>query len=228
MSMFRSVTIAFAGVLAGACQPGPSAMPGTEAQSVQDARPSVERPSTVAQAASKDGRGMHVLESFIATGQRMLDSTSGPLLGAGSAGVVLVTEPSQPSTAPGADLQGRGVLLVDVGAGGPVMLGRNDRIVPCSTCGGIAGDPYADTEVGDGRFTLFIEGGSRERWSHAYTFVHEPAARRFVLERATRRVVDTLTGAEAHSDLDPQDFGVITFEAFDPEQLGDAPTLPAG
>ncbi|EEI47600.1 hypothetical protein HMPREF0693_2460, partial [Proteus mirabilis ATCC 29906] len=37
--------------------------------------------------------------------------------------------------------------------------------MPCSTRGGLAGDPFAYAMVEEGTFSVITNGGSRERWS---------------------------------------------------------------
>ncbi|TCZ82227.1 hypothetical protein [Lysobacter sp. N42] len=166
------------------------------------------------------------LARFVPAGYRLVDATQGALTGPGTQGAVLVIEAIAD---PGSQLGESGrrqVILLARDAGDALrVVGRNDRIVPCSTCGGLAGDPYGYTQVDAGRFTIATGGGSRERWANDYTFAYEPDARRFVLDGVKRSVTDTHTDAHRIVTSDPRDFGVIAFDDFDPGQLGDAPVL---
>lgn len=165
-------------------------------------------------------------ERFIPAGYRKVDLTRGALTGAGTDGAVLIVEESDAASNQLGEGAKRQVILLARGEDNALrVMGRNDRLVPCATCGGMAGDPYAGTRVQAGRFTIATAGGSRERWSNDYVFVYEPAARRFVLDSAKRSVIDTLSDAHAEATGDAQDLGVITFDDFDPEQIGDAPVL---
>jgi hypothetical protein len=166
------------------------------------------------------------LARFVPAGYRLVDATQGALTGPGTQGAVLVIEAiADPASQRGEGAR-RQVILVARDPGDALrVVGHNDRIVPCSTCGGVAGDPYGYTQVGAGRFTIATGGGSRERWADDYTFAYEPAARRFVLDGVKRSVTDTHTDAHRVVTGDPRDFGVIAFDDFDPGQLGDAPVL---
>lgn len=166
------------------------------------------------------------LARFVPSGHRIVDAAQGPLLGSGTSGGVLVVEPQPAQADTSGETLPRTVLLIAPDARGALrLMAANKRIVPCMRCGGMLGDPYASTRIEPGRVTLGVSGGSRGVWSNAYTFVYEPAADRFVVERVVRRVADRLTGAAASAVTEALQPGVITFPEFDPDQLGDAPTL---
>ena len=171
---------------------------------------------------------MRAFQSFVPAQHRLVDAVQGALTSTGTQGAVLIVEPENATPARLGEGAGRQVLVIAPDASGALrVMGRNGRIVPCATCGGMAGDPYGYTRIASGGFTVAVGGGSRERWSADYTFAYEPAAKRFVVDTVTRRVVDTLTDERSETSADAQDLGVITFEDFDPAQLGDEPTLEA-
>lgn len=151
---------------------------------------------------------------------RILDAKPGELAGAGSDAVLVVLDPPG---SPGARLgEGpRRIVLVFLRdhSGAWRVAARNDRLVPCAQCGGIAGDPYSYATVGPAGFTIITEGGARAHWSNAYSFAWQPAQRTWTLQRVVRRITDRVTSRQASLVLTPDDFGVIDFADTDPAAL---------
>jgi hypothetical protein len=96
---------------------------------------------------------------------------------------------------------------------------RNDRIVPCERCGGLAGDPFGYARIDKEGFTLVTEGGSREHWWNEYTFKYDTAQRNWMLEKVHRGVGDTLEDNSSEITLTARNFGMVRFEDFDPSTL---------
>jgi hypothetical protein len=160
------------------------------------------------------------LDAFVEGNAKILDSQQGDLRGNGERGVVLVLD------YPGAGNEKLGegeprtvLLIVGDGAGKLQKVGKNDRLVPCAQCGGMAGDPFGYIQMGEGQFTVVTEGGSRERWSNEYTFQYSGEHQDWLLDKTVRTVTDTETGEEKHMELTSNEFGTIRFEEFDPETL---------
>lgn len=231
MTPLRSLTLVFAGSLLASCQPGTSSpvtdVSGAAAAPVPAAVVPASPPVPAPASPKPDTAAMSPFLAFVPAQHRLVDAVRGPLTGAGTSGAVLIVEPEPDVATKLGEAGPRQVVLVVPDSGGVLrMSAANDRIVPCATCGGVAGDPYGDTRIDAGRFTIAIGGGSRERWSADYSFVYEPATQRFVVEHVVRRVVDTMgDGKMEETSADTQDLGVMTFEDFDPAQLGDEPTL---
>ncbi|HEY4293243.1 hypothetical protein [Luteibacter sp.] len=163
---------------------------------------------------------MDDLKSFAVGGAKILESTAGDLKGDGSDGVVLVLDP--PSTAASASTDGPSrivTILMRDAAGKLHQVASNARLVPCATCGGIAGDPYGYTRIEHGRFIVAIGGGSRERWSDEFTFAYVPARNNWFITHVSRRVEDSDTGEHKTIDLKAGDLGDIAFGDFDPSQI---------
>lgn len=172
---------------------------------------------------------MDAFKPFIPDGHKLLEAVRGELGGPGKPGAVLVIDP--PRT--GAEKLGEGpsrlvLLLLDDGSGTMKEVARNSHIVPCAMCGGIAGDPYAYARVESGRVLIAVGGGSRERWSDEYAFVYEAGANRFIVDRVERTVTDTQTDRQQSVTQESDQLGLITFNDFDPAQLGDLPMLDDG
>lgn len=169
---------------------------------------------------------MDNLTSFATGDTRILESVKGDLTGEGRPGILLVLDP--PLT--GKEKLGEGpnreiALLARDDAGQLHKVTSNARIVPCSQCGGVAGDPYAYSRIGKGEFTIVIGGGSRERWTDEFTFTYVGAKKDWFVSTVIRKVVDTEGDKEKHVTLTAKDLGETPFSAFDPSHLPEV-TLP--
>jgi len=163
---------------------------------------------------------MDDLKAFATDGYRLMDSLTGDLNGDGQPDALLVLDPPGQGTEKLGEGTPRRVLIVIRDGDGQLNeAARNDKIVPCSTCGGIAGDPYAFSRVEHGQFTISNGGGSRERWSDDFTFTYSAAHKDWLLSKVSRSVNDEATGAHKAIELTPKDFGDITFKDFDPGKL---------
>lgn len=168
----------------------------------------------------KDELMAEQLDAFVEGNAKILDSQQGDLKGNGERGAVLVLDHPGAGNEKLGEGEPRTVLLiVRDGAGKLQKIGKNDRLVPCAQCGGMAGDPFGYIQVGEGQFTVVTEGGPRERWSDEYAFKYSIEQQDWLLDKAVRTVTDTETGEEAHIELNGKDFGTIRFEEFDPKTL---------
>jgi hypothetical protein len=121
----------------------------------------------------------------------------------------------------------RSVRLQTVQADGRVYeLARNDRLVPCARCGGLAGDPYAYSRFDDDGLEIVIGGGSRQRWSNHTRWRRPTHGQHWVLEWVQREVVDTQTGQQRSQKLAASALGSPHLADFDPSTLPPAPLLP--
>lgn len=161
---------------------------------------------------------MDDLKSFAINGAKILESTSGDLRGDGSKGYVVVTDLGGTASR---DVK----ILVPDASGNIREASSNARLVPCATCGGVAGDPYGFTRIERGGFTVAIGGGSRERWSDENTFTYVPARSDWFVSHVLRRVQDLDTGQHKEIDLRARDLGDVAFSDFDPSRLPEV-TLP--
>jgi hypothetical protein len=181
----------------------------------------MQAPRAASTSATQDkGSKMDDLKSFATGGRTILESRVGDIRGDGSEGVVLVLDPP----VAGAPKLGEGparevVLLVRDDHGRLHKVASNARLVPCSSCGGLSGDPYGYTRIERGHFTIVIGGGGREHWSDEFTFAYASDRGDWFLTGALRRVEDTDTGQQKQLDLPAKDVGKIAFEDFDPAKL---------
>ncbi len=184
---------------------------------------------TPSSTSAMQGKGMKMddLKSFATDGERVLEYKSGALAGEGSQGVILVLDP--PKT--GHEKLGEGpnrnvLLLMRDGSGQLRKVASNNRIVPCSTCGGVSGDPFGYTRIiAPGQFLIANGGGSREHWSDEYTFTWSASRKDWLVSRVVRKVADNETGNEKHMDLTAKDLGETSFQDFDPSNIPEV-TLP--
>lgn len=169
---------------------------------------------------------MDDLTAFATDGTKILESVKGDLTGDGRTDVLLVLDPPLRGTGKLGEGPGRTVaLLVRNEAGQLYKATDNSRIVPCATCGGIAGDPYAYSRVGESQFTVVVGGGSRERWTDEYTFTYVGAKKDWFVSSVSRKVIDTDADREKQVHLTTKELGTVSFADFDPGKLPEV-TLP--
>lgn len=194
--------------------------------SAQNANRYARHPPAPTAATPAKGNAMDDPTTFATDGAKVLESLKGDLRGYGRSDVLAVLDP--PLT--GKETLGEGagrtvVLLVRDDAGMLHKASINNLIVPCASCGGVAGDPYAYSRIGKGQFTIVIGGGSRERWTDEYTFTYVGAKKDWFVSAVAREVVDTDSGKERHVDLTAKELGTVSFADFDPGKLPEV-TLP--
>jgi hypothetical protein len=137
----------------------------------------------------------------------------------GRADFLLVLERLDPAPNPD-DGRLRSLLVLVAGDGGRLRAAaRSDRVVACTRCGGIWGDPFDGIDAGPGTFTVNHYGGSAWRWRADYTFGYSPRDRAWQLVR-----VSTLSYHNSNPDsmtkrvyTPPRHFGKIDLREFDPE-----------
>ncbi|MEO0948086.1 MAG: hypothetical protein AAFY11_08065 [Cyanobacteria bacterium J06641_5] len=161
------------------------------------------------------------VKPFVETGTQPLALSSGDLNGDGRQDFVLVLERQavQPSSPDGRDRQRPLLVLVRQENGFLQEVRRNDRVVLCSDCGGIWGDPFAGVEVGPKTLTVSHYGGSNWRWSYEYQFNYSRQDNTWQLVRVKETSFHTSdpTTNETAIYTPPEHFGKIDLADFDPE-----------
>ncbi|MGZ8937421.1 MAG: hypothetical protein ACXW02_08070 [Halobacteriota archaeon] len=114
----------------------------------------------------------HEVKPFVETGTSPISIAGADLNGDGLQDFVLVLERQKANDSdPDIEVGQRPLLiLVRRPDGGLKEVNRNDKIVYCSTCGGMMGDPFQGVEVGPKTFSVSHYGGSGWRWSVDYKF----------------------------------------------------------
>ncbi|WP_266157211.1 lysozyme inhibitor LprI family protein [Dyella silvatica] len=179
--------------------------------------------ATPAATAQDKGNKMDDLKAFATGGNKILDAQTGDLSGAGRNDALLVLDPPGNGNQKLGEGAPRNVLLLVRDAQGQLQqFAHNDRIVPCASCGGIAGDPFGYVRLEPGQFTIVNGGGGREHWADEFTFKYFPEHKDWLIAKVVRRVEDRETGEKKVIDLTGSDLGAVTFKEFDPSRLPEA------
>lgn len=110
---------------------------------------------------------------------------------------------------------------------------RNEKIVMCSECGGMMGDPFAGMTVGKNTFTVNHYGGSAWRWELSYKFNYSRIDKTWQLvrfERTDFHAADQNETMKRKMKTPPKDFGKIDLADFDPaafEEISETTKSPA-
>jgi hypothetical protein len=160
------------------------------------------------------------LKPFVEVGTRVLACEAADLNGDGRQDYVLVLEKQaeNPDAPVEVDQRPLIILLRDTEqALKPVK--RNAKIVACSTCGGVWGDPFAGIEVGTKTFTVSHYGGSNWRWANSYKFNYSRIDKSWQLVRVEEMSFHTSDPdrAKTKTYLPSKHYGKIDIAEFDPE-----------
>ena len=121
------------------------------------------------------GNGAHMDDAlaFVPSGANLLEAVRGERNGEGvEYQLLVIDQPSPEGLSPGQHGPNRVLLLLRGNGDGRWQLAaRNDTLVPCSTRGGLSGDPFAYAMVEEDTFSVITNGGSRQRWSSTYTLL---------------------------------------------------------
>ncbi len=97
---------------------------------------------------------------------------------------------------------------------------RNEKMVMCSQCGGIFGDPFAGLTVGKNTFTVNHYGGSAWRWTADYKFNYSRIDKTWQLVRIEKTSYHNVRPPEETMEktvlTPPKDFGKVDINDFDP------------
>ena len=176
-----------------------------------------------------DRFGAHMDDAlaFVPSGANLLEAVRGELNGDGiEYQLLVIDQPTPEGLVPGQHGPNRVLLLLrGDGRGRWQLAARNDKLVPCSTRGGLAGDPFAYAMVEEDTFSVITNGGSRERWSSTYRFRYASADKSCWVDGVRRKVVDIETEATNIRDFSVAELGRVRFEDFDPSSVAEV-SLP--
>lgn len=96
---------------------------------------------------------------------------------------------------------------------------RNEKIVFCSNCGGVMGDPFVGVKAGLKTFTVSHYGGSNWRWAYEYTFNYSRKDNTWQLVRVKEETFHALGAFKPKTKVytPPKDYGKIDIAEFDPD-----------
>ncbi|AWH17938.1 hypothetical protein C1922_11810 [Stenotrophomonas sp. ZAC14D2_NAIMI4_7] len=176
---------------------------------------------------NRSGAHMDNALAFVPSGANLLEAVRGVCNGDGvQYQLLVIDQPAPEGLVAGQHGPNRVLLLLRGDGGGRWQLAaRNDKLVPCSTRGGLAGDPFAYAMVEEDTFSVITNGGSRQRWSSTYTFRYASAERDCWVDTVRRKVVDIETEATNIREFSAAEIGRVRFEDFDPASVAEV-TLP--
>lgn len=161
------------------------------------------------------------VQPFVESGTKAIALEAADLNGDGRQDFILVLEKESPERDQ-YDLPAnqRPLLILTRGADGKLALAkRNERVVLCSQCGGVFGDPFEGIETGRNTFTVDLYGGSAWRWKYAYKFNYSRIDKTWQLVRVEEITYHTSNPDKMKTKVytPPRDFGKIDVADFDPE-----------
>jgi hypothetical protein len=158
---------------------------------------------------------------FIEQGTKAIALERGDLNGDGREDIILVLE-KENSARDENDfpVNQRPLLILLRDAGGKLTLAkRNERIIMCSHCGGVFGDPFEGVIAGRNTFSVEHYGGSNWRWKYSYKFNYSRIDKTWQLVRVQELEYHTSNPNTGKTKIytPPKDFGKIDIADFDPE-----------
>ena len=158
---------------------------------------------------------------FVEAGTKAIAVERGDLNGDGREDFILVLEKENPAKDEyDMPKNQRPLLILTRGADGKLTLAkRNERIIMCSECGGVFGDPFEGVTVGRNTFTAEFYGGSAWRWKYSYKFNYSRIDKTWQLVRAEEISYHTSDPDKMKTVVrtPPRGFGKIDIADFDPE-----------
>lgn len=158
---------------------------------------------------------------FVEVGTKAIALESADLNADGSKDFILVLQKEKPSLGKyELPENSRPLLILTRAADGKVTVAkRNERLVLCSECGGVFGDPFDGVRVGRGTFTVDHYGGSNGRWKTTHKFNYSRIDKTWQLVRVENLSYHTSNPNKVKTEIEtpPRHFGKIDIADFDPE-----------
>lgn len=177
--------------------------------------------ATTAAAQSEELQVPAEVQPFVEAGTKAIAVEAGDLNGDGRGDFVLVLERENPALdKDDFPVNQRPLLILLRGADGKLSAAkRNERLVMCSKCGGVFGDPFEGVSAGRNTFTVDFYGGSNWRWKYSYRFNYSRIDKTWQLVRAEEISYHTSDPDKMKTRVftPPRDFGKIDLADFDPE-----------
>ena len=172
------------------------------------------------------------VQPFAAAGTKAIAVEAADLNGDGRGDFVLVLEKANPSKdADDLPIGQRPLLILLRGDDGRLSAAkRNERVVMCSRCGGVFGDPFEGVVAGRNTFTVMFYGGSNWRWAYSYKFDYSRRDKTWQLVRAEETSYHTSDPEKMKTRVltPPRDYGKIDIADFDPENYKRPPRRRRG
>lgn len=159
--------------------------------------------------------------TFVESGTKAIALEKGDLNGDRREDFILVLEKENPAKDENDfPVNQRPLLILLRGADGKLTSAkRNERIIMCSQCGGVFGDPFAAVIAGRNTFSVEHYGGSNWRWQYSYKFNYSRVDKTWQLVRVEESHFHTSDPNKGKTKIytPPRHFGKIDIADFDPE-----------
>ncbi|HWW75448.1 MAG TPA: hypothetical protein VNZ44_08630 [Pyrinomonadaceae bacterium] len=159
---------------------------------------------------------------FVEAGTKAIAVEAADLNGDGRGDFVLVLERENPQKDENDfPVNQRPLIILVRGADGKLgEAKRNERVVMCSRCGGVWGDPFEGVVAGRNGFSVELYGGSNWRWKYSYKFNYSRVDKTWQLVRAEEISYHTSDPDKMKTRvfMPPRDYGKIDIANFDPEK----------
>jgi hypothetical protein len=176
-------------------------------------------------AAAAQGEELKVpaeVRAFVEAGTKAIAVEAADLNGDGRGDFILVLERENPAKGEyDLPVNQRPLLILVRGEDGRLSEAkRNERMVMCSQCGGVWGDPFEGVEAGRNTFTVDFYGGSNWRWKYSYRFNYSRVDKTWQLVRAEEISYHTSDPDKMKTQVltPPKHYGKIDIADFDPEK----------
>lgn len=177
--------------------------------------------ATTAAAQSEELQVSAEVRPFVEAGTKAIALEAADLNGDGRGDFVLVLERENPAMdKDDFPVNQRPLLILLRDADGKLSAAkRNERLVMCSKCGGVFGDPFEGVSAGRNTFTVDFYGGSNWRWKYSYKFNYSRVDKTWQLVRAEEISYHTSDPDKMQTRVftPPRDYGKIDLTDFDPE-----------
>src|ERR1043166_175155 len=159
--------------------------------------------------------------TFVESGTRAIALEKSDRNGDGKGDFILGLEKEKPAKdADDFPVGQRPLLILLRGADGKLKLAkRNERIVMCSQCGGVFGDPFEGVIAGRNTFSVEHYGGSSWRWKYSYKFNYSRIDKTWQLVKVEEINYRTFNPEKMTTKIytRPRYFGKIDVANFDPD-----------
>ena len=169
---------------------------------------------------------------FVESGTKAIALEKSDLNGDGKEDFILVLEKEKPAKdADDFPVGQRPLLILLRGVDGKLTLAkRNERIVMCSQCGGVFGDPFEGVIAGRNTFSVEHYGGSSWRWKYSYKFNYSRINKTWQLVKVEEINYHTSNPEKMKTKIytPPRHFGKIDVANFDPDNYLKKSVRPKG
>ncbi|MGR9108935.1 MAG: hypothetical protein ACU843_18630 [Gammaproteobacteria bacterium] len=156
---------------------------------------------------------------FVEAGTLPIALEQADLNGDGRQDYILVLEPRREEPQQPDESERPLLVLVREPDGTLQLAKRNRKIVLCSACGGVLGDPFQGVTARRKSFEVFHYGGSRDRWGIDFKFNYSRRDKTWQLVRVKEFNFDAFDPDTQQTTIymPPKAYGKIDIADFDPD-----------